>query len=83
MENKDIIKALKCCVDDTDDICQQCPLLDECKTGKEIKKYALDLIVELQEENEKLKAGAKRVEQEFRYWQEAKKELEELKGQLK
>ncbi len=63
LTDSDIIKALGCCADDTDDSCQHCPLKEECYANaggtEDIKQLALDLINRLQAENEKLKKGWK------------------------
>ncbi len=58
LTDSDIIKALGCCADDTDDSCQHCPLKEECYANaggtEDIKQLALDLINRLQAENERL-----------------------------
>lgn len=49
ISDSEIVKALECCIDDTDNICQKCPIFKECVDGKiDINSLALDLIHRLQ-----------------------------------
>lgn len=75
--DSEIIQALTYCLDDTDDICKKCPLYNARKCETDIKQLALDLILKQQKQIEQYEAGVKKVEQEFRYWQEQRKALEE------
>lgn len=58
LTDNEIIQALTYCVDDTDDICQQCPLKEECYANvggtENIKQLALDLINRLTTERNNL-----------------------------
>lgn len=76
LTDNEIIQALKCCIDDTDDICKKCPLYNDCEKEADIKQLALNLILKQQKQIEEYKAGVKKVEQEFKYWQEQRKALE-------
>lgn len=59
MTDKDIVKALECCISDDDGTrerpCKGCPLLQNDSCSNSLRKYALDLIYRQKEEIEFLR----------------------------
>lgn len=82
LTDEEIVKALECCEDDENVNCGDCPLVRE--SCAVIRKYALDLIHRLQDENATLKAELKKelVEHE-EFTKKAKAEIERLTEELK
>ena len=57
MTDEDIIKALKCCINDDrniQDICNICPLRENPNCSDDLRKHSLNLINRYKAENEKL-----------------------------
>lgn len=55
MNDKEIIKALKCC-GDPDSICAECPIKDDCGCNEHLANYALDLITHQQADIDRLQS---------------------------
>ena len=60
MSDEEIIKALECCIEDSNDfyntkICDKCPLVEGTKSTDHLREHSLDLINRQRAEIEKLK----------------------------
>lgn len=65
LTDKEIIKALECCIDNTDKSCSECANSNcDCSCVDELQKNALALINRLQTENEDIKFLYKNLKEE-------------------
>ena len=81
MTDKEIIKALECCLDGKEELCKECPLNEECYNDElDLAELALDIINRQQEQ---LEAAANGQETLQKALAEKDREVAELNSDLK